>query len=212
MANVENALHVPDVDRMYHLLRTSDHTTNQHTPLLRALSSGCNTVIELGTGRCLTSWAFIKGLLDNTNGPKRFITCDIVKDPNVGAVRSACENRNIEFEFIEGNDLDYMGWPEADMVWIDTWHVYGHLKRELAYFSNLTSLMVLHDTSVDHEVGESVRLNSNIEQQMEISGYSREEIERGIWPAVEEFVAQNPSWYVEARYLYNNGLTILRSV
>jgi len=44
------------------------------------------------------------------------------------------------------------------LVFIDTWHVYGQLKRELAKYAPLTKKYILmHDTTVDEWVGESVR-------------------------------------------------------
>ena len=42
-----------------------------------------------------------------------------------------------------------------------------------------------------------------------MSGYPREEIERGLWPAVLEFLADYPEWEIEKRYVNNNGLTVL---
>lgn len=44
---------------------------------------------------------------------------------------------------------------------------------------------------------------------MRLSGYSRAEIERGLWPAVEEFLAEHAEWQLEKRYTNNNGLTVL---
>ena len=35
------------------------------------------------------------------------------------------------------------------------------------------------------------------------------EIKRGIWPAVEEFLKDNPQWTIRKKYENNNGLTIL---
>ena len=32
---------------------------------------------------------------------------------------------------------------------------------------------------------------------------------KGLWPAVEEFLAANPEWVLVHRFTHNNGLTIL---
>jgi hypothetical protein len=32
---------------------------------------------------------------------------------------------------------------------------------------------------------------------------------KGLWPAVEEFLAAHPEWKIEKRFTNNNGLTIL---
>lgn len=92
----------------------------------------------------------------------------------------------------------------------DTWHVYGHLKRELArHHATTRKWILLHDTTVDADVGESIRCRRDIPEQMRLSGYPRAEIERGLWPAIEEFLAEHAEWELEKRYTNNNGLTVL---
>jgi hypothetical protein len=39
-----------------------------------------------------------------------------------------------------------------------------------------------------------------------------EEICKGLWPAIEEFLKEHPEWRIEKRYTNNNGLTILTRV
>jgi hypothetical protein len=39
-----------------------------------------------------------------------------------------------------------------------------------------------------------------------------EEINRGVWPAIEEFLAAHPEWILKERFTNNNGLTILQRV
>ena len=46
-------------------------------------------------------------------------------------------------------------------------------------------------------------------QQSKLSGYPIEEILRGLWPAVTEFLQNNDDWYLKERYTNNNGLTVL---
>jgi primase-polymerase (primpol)-like protein len=97
-----------------------------------------------------------------------------------------------------------------DLTFIDTWHVYGQLKRELEKFSKITNkYIIMHDTTVDEIYGETIRIGWNAEKQSIESGFSVEEINRGLWPAIEEFLQTNPEWYIKERYTNNNGLTIL---
>ena len=45
------------------------------------------------------------------------------------------------------------------MVFIDTWHVYGQLKRELERYKNESrKYLVMHDTTVDGIYGEEIRM------------------------------------------------------
>ena len=98
----------------------------------------------------------------------------------------------------------------VDLTFIDTWHVYGQLKRELRKFESITKkYIILHDTTIDAVYGESIRLGSDIIAQSEQSGIPFEEICRGIWPAIEEFVKEF-NWTILERFDNNNGLTILK--
>ena len=67
----------------------------------------------------------------------------------------------------------------------------------------------MHDTTVDAYLGESVREKMNIPAQMQSSGYSYHEIILGLWPAILEFLYENPNWKIKQRFHNNNGLTIL---
>ena len=67
----------------------------------------------------------------------------------------------------------------------------------------------MHDTTVDEFIGETIRLNSNAQIQSINSGIPIEEINKGLWPAIEEFLENNKNWKIKERYINNNGLTIL---
>ena len=96
------------------------------------------------------------------------------------------------------------------MLFIDTWHVYGHLKRELAHWhAYVKKYILMHDTTVDEIRGESLRVGANIAQQVIDSGYPEEEIRMGLGPAIAEFLEEHPEWVVEKKYTNNNGLTVL---
>jgi hypothetical protein len=67
----------------------------------------------------------------------------------------------------------------------------------------------MHDTTVDEWQGETIRCGSNGIKEAAQSGFPLSEVMRGLWPAVEEFLAEHPEWKIEKRYTNNNGLTIL---
>ena len=68
----------------------------------------------------------------------------------------------------------------------------------------------MHDTTVDAELGESLRAREDIAARIRESGFPLEEICKGLWPAIEEFLRENSEWQLETRYVHNNGLTILK--
>jgi hypothetical protein len=88
--------------------------------------------------------------------------------------------------------------------------VYGQLKRELNKFSKITNkYIIMHDTTSDEIYGETLRNGWDAVKQSKESGFSIEEINKGLWPAITEFLQNNPEWYIIAQYTNNNGLTIL---
>ena len=89
--------------------------------------------------------------------------------------------------------------------------MYGQLKRELEKFAPVTKkYIILHDTTVDADEGEVIRLNFNPDEIYEKTNIPIDELLKGLWPAVEEFVFDNKNWEIYKRYTNNNGLTILR--
>ena len=70
----------------------------------------------------------------------------------------------------------------------------------------------MHDTTVDEWLGETIRCRLNAQQQSVQSGFPVEEINKGLWPAVQECLDANPEWVLHERFTNNNGLTILRRV
>jgi len=68
----------------------------------------------------------------------------------------------------------------------------------------------MHDTTVDEWEGETIRLGWNAEEQSKQTGWPVEEITKGLWPAVDEFLRKHEGkWELKKRYFNNNGLTIL---
>jgi hypothetical protein len=76
----------------------------------------------------------------------------------------------------------------------------------------VNKFIILHDTTVDEWIGETVRVGWDAVKQSRESGIPVHEIRKGLWPAVEEFLKQHPEWKIELRLTNNNGLTILRRV
>ena len=98
-----------------------------------------------------------------------------------------------------------------DITFIDTWHIYGQLKRELNKFSKITNkYIIMHDTTVDEIYGESIRCNMDIVNQSIMSGFPQEEITCGLQKAIDEFLKNNHEWKLLQKYTNNNGLTILK--
>ena len=191
----------------------------EHLPTLYEYACKCNSIIELGVRGCVSSYPLIKGLIEGSldisekcSSVKRMVSVDIKKSDKVTLFEPYAKQL-VKYEFYEGSDLDYKTDEMFDLVFIDTWHVKGQLRRELAKYAPLcTKYIIMHDTTVDEFVGESIRIGSNIEEQVKSSGFTLDEVKDGLWPAVEEFMNGNKEWVIEKRFVNNNGLTILRRI
>jgi hypothetical protein len=68
----------------------------------------------------------------------------------------------------------------------------------------------MHDTTVDEWRGETIREGLNAELQSAKFGIPIDEINKGLWPAISEFLLEHPEWKILERFTNNNGLTILK--
>ena len=118
---------------------------------------------------------------------------------------------DIKYDWINDLYLEIKG--KYDLTFIDTWHVYGQLKRELEKFSKVTNkYIIMHDTTVDAELGETIRLGWNAKEQSMKTGFPLDEINKGLIPAITEFLESNKNWKMKERFTNNNGLTILEKI
>jgi hypothetical protein len=183
---------------------------NEHLPTLYEYARKVDHITECGVRGVVSSYAFAAGLLGK---PKNRLICvDLDTNDNVRAFGGECAAEGINRVFYQQSDLD-CPIEQTDLLFIDTWHIYGHLKRELArWHSHVGKYIIMHDTTVDEWQGETIRCGWNAHQQSAQTGIPVDEINRGLWPAVEEFLRAHPEWKLERRYTNNNGLTILARV
>lgn len=185
---------------------------NEHLIYLTKLATQCESILECGVRKIVSSWAFVNGLTKNNSRTKVLTCSDLYKSTGDAELAQACLENKIQHEFIVGNDLD-IPMKSYDLIFIDTWHVYGHLKRELAKFHPYAlKYIVMHDTTVDEVQGESIRTKQNVSQQVKDSGYSQEEICKGLGPAIQEFLTAHPEWKIKEQFTHNNGLTVLERI
>jgi hypothetical protein len=203
------------LEMKHNYLCSTPSDINEHLPTLYKYALNSDSVLELGVRDCVSSWAFLKGLQDNKNGNKRkSLFLNDIEECNIGDLLNVSRDLNIDVYYKWINDLE-LDFKERtfDLTFIDTWHIYGQLKRELTKFSLLTNkYIVLHDTTVDAEKGETIRLKMDSKKQSLESGYLIEEIECGLQKAINEFLFVNREWRVKEIFENNNGLTVLERI
>lgn len=192
----------------------------EHLPTLCEYAKKCETILELGVRGVVSSWAFVHGLNNNKKSQKKLIMNDIV-ECDIDQLLNACKETNVNIEYFWIDDLKLNLKQNVDMTFIDTLHVYGQLKRELAKFSKITNkYIIMHDTTVDGDFSQIVRQSrlrkldakKEANEMAKQTGFSVDELLKGLWPAVEEFLDENKNWKLVKRYTNNNGLTILERI
>uniref|UniRef100_A0A6C0I1I7 Fringe-like glycosyltransferase domain-containing protein n=1 Tax=viral metagenome TaxID=1070528 RepID=A0A6C0I1I7_9ZZZZ len=206
------------INNKYIKLCNTSSDINEHLPTLCQLATECNSILELGVRGVVSSWAFASGLLlasdtvsDTARKPLLFL--NDLEVCNISELLDNTKDLNIEikYQWINCLDLDFTN--TFDMVFIDTWHIYGQLKRELEKFSKIANkYIVMHDTTVDEYEGETIRGGLDAQKQSEESGFPIEEILQGLGKAIDEFLINNPNWILKKKYTNNNGLTILEKL
>ena len=200
------------VHRKFQQLSNTISDINEHLPTLSQYASECESVFETGVRGCVSSWAFVNGLLNNNSSKKQLFMNDI-NPCDISELLSVTKNVPIQIGYQWINNLQLNFSQNVDLTFIDTWHIYGQLKRELDKFAPITNkYIIMHDTTVDEWYGETIRMGWNVEEQSIQSGFPIEEINKGLWPAIQEFLDSNLDWVLHERFRNNNGLTILRRI
>jgi hypothetical protein len=198
------------IGQNYTVRCNTDSDINEHLPTLKKYAEECTHITECGVRSVVSSYAFARGLLGKPN--TRLIQVDLDYVPQISVFQYQCKKYGVQTLFHKMSDLD-CPMEETELLFIDTWHIYGHLKRELARWnSHVSKYIILHDTTVDEWKGETIRCNWNAEEQSRLSGIPVEEITKGLWPAVEEFLEDHPEWILHERFVNNNGLTVIKRI
>lgn len=189
----------------YEHVKNSPSDINQLLPILEKYTKECDVVLEAGVRWVVSTWAFLAGK------PKKLISVDWIHpsyyNVDMSIVERVAKENNIEFEFRRQTTLPAVEQEtdkeltlmniendNVDLLFIDTNHVYSHLKAELNVHSPFVKkYIIMHDTTSCGEVDG----NGN---------------RPGIWQAVEEFLLENSEWALEEKVEYNNGLTVLKRV
>lgn len=180
---------------------------NEHLYILQNYAKSCSKIVECGVLNPCSSYAFANAIKDKPDNS--LILIDPFVSREMDGFLEICKNEGVNAQFLNKSDLDITP-SECDLLFVDSWHVYAQLKRELAlWHRHVKKYILLHDTTVDEWYGESVRGNANAEEQSRATGFPVREIQKGLWPAVTEFLREHPEWNIVERFTNNNGLTVL---
>lgn len=203
------------IENKFNSLASTPCDINEHLPTLYKYASECDSVFETGVRGVISSWAFVFGLLNSSGakGSNKKIILNDIDVCNIDELVQSCNGLPITISWFWINNLELDLNESVDLTFIDTWHVYGQLKRELDKFSKITKkYIIMHDTTVDEIYGETIRMGMNAYQQSLATGFPMGEINKGLGAAVNEFLENNKDWILKEKFVNNNGLTVLQRV
>jgi len=191
---------------------------NEHIPTLSFYASQCESICEFGVRSGVSTWGMLNGLVCKSNtghtGSLTLKGYDLSSMP--GVYHQAMQGINGVLNFtadFEQADVLKAEPVVCDLLFIDTFHVYGQLKRELArHAAGVTKYLIMHDTTVDEHYGETIRSGWNADAISIKTGIPKHELLIGLGPAISEFLSNDPTWVLKERFTNNNGLTILEKV
>lgn len=198
------------IDSKYVEKCSSSSDINEHLPTLARYGSECSHITECGVRCVVSSYAFAHALKNKKIN--KLIQVDLDWNQNLDIFKKECNNENINVVFYQQSDLE-CPIESTELLFIDTWHIYGQLKRELSRWNSYVSkYIIMHDTTVDEWFGETIRGGGNALEESIRSGIPVEEIKKGLWPAISEFLIEHTEWKIKEQYVNNNGLTILERI
>lgn len=182
------------MNKLEEIIKTKHDTQsdiNEHIPTIVKYAKECNHITEFGVRWVVSTWAFLGGY------PYKMISYDkdhpSVYGIDIQPLYDISKEIGVDFTFIQA-DVTTIEIEKTDLLFIDTWHVYDQMKKELElHASKVMKYIMFHDTTTFEFIGES-------------AGH------KGIWYAISEFLNENPNWVIHERFTNNNGLTILKRI
>lgn len=193
----------------YNLFSSTTSEINEHLPTLHNLAKECEFVIEFGVCHGKSTRAFL------ASGVK-LRSYDVWIEPRVLELFNHSRSIGNDVQYIQSNTIS-IEIDECDMLFIDTWHHYYQLRKELKLHANkVKKYLVFHDTvscGSSGEEWESWGNGSKINYQRLCEDLDTNKIDNiGINSAIFEFMSENHNWVVKKHYKNNNGLTILENI
>jgi len=189
---------------------------NEHLPTLYSLAKQCDSICELGVCHGKSSRALL------ASGTK-LRSYDVWIDPMVKALFEHSQKIGNDVEYVKKNSI-HADIEECDMLFIDTWHHYYQLRKELKlHHAKVKKWIVMHDTVSFGSKGEAFSswgngngefeaqgVGASIEYEQLCSDLDTDKIDDiGINSAIFEFLSEHPEWRVKKHYKNNSGLTVL---
>ena len=179
-----------------------------HLPVLHGYATKCAHVTEMGARTGNSTVAFLYA------HPPKFVSYDYqykTPEPHLEAgvkqlvaLFEACKAMGVNCAY-SGADVLKTEIEPTDLLFIDTWHCYAQLAKELKLHGHKAKKYIaFHDTFSYGTRGEgypSMDIHHPHRDTMDGSG--------GIRPAIDEFLEAHREWSIEHETKQNNGLIVI---
>jgi|WetSurSiteA1Bulk_404760.scaffolds.fasta_scaffold00264_9 hypothetical protein len=168
------------IEFYFNLYKKTPGDLEEHMDTLRQYASDSKTIVELGTRKVVSTWAFLAA------HPEKMICVDIVHPQEYDAGYAlndaivSCAEEGIDFKFIQEDDLK-IELEKMDLLFIDTLHNKEQLSKELELHGNKAKkYIIFHDTEIP-EMAETIN----------------------------DFLSKNEEWKLLENRHNNNGLIVI---
>jgi cephalosporin hydroxylase len=155
---------------------------HEHLPWLSDITSKCRHVTELGVGHAQSTRAFLRHDIE-------LHSYEIQPYATTQEYFESARNsgRNVTLHICSTLETEI---EPTDMMLVDSYHSYEQVVQELKLHANkVRKYIFFHDTTLYGDRGQ---------------GH-----ERGIWPAIDEFLSSHSEWELLERRDNNNGMTLI---
>lgn len=170
---------------------------NCHFELMRTLAEESLVVTEMGVRSGISTIAWLMGR------PQKLISYDLYKQepeiPLIENLNKECGVTNFTFVVADVLKVDI---ETTDVLFIDTWHAYAQLSKELKkHGPKARKYIVFHDTVLFSTTDESAVYLKDQVINPELKGLNL---------AIREFQLTNPEWKTKRTNKNCNGMTVLQ--
>ena len=169
----------------YNELCKTKSDINEHLPTLVKYAKDVNHITEFGVRKGVSTIAFLY------SKPNELISYDIADKKFNHKLFKSLVDPSTNFVFIKSNILE-VTIKETDLLFIDTYHTYSQLSKELELHGNKAKkYIIFHDTNIYGEVG-------------------MDDKKPGLKKAIDEFLNTNKHWFLKEEFKNNNGLIVIK--
>ncbi len=196
------------IEELYEVNCIKKSDIYKHLPILLKYAKRCKHITEMGARTGMSTSAFMHARVEKFvsydyqySNPEPHLKQQIERLKNTF---NLARQEGINCQFI-GADVLQVNIEQTDLLFLDTWHCYDQLKRELElHASKVNKYIIFHDVISYGVKGEGYpSLDTNHPQRNNFNG------DKGIKPAIIEFLQANIDWKVEYQTKECNGLLII---